>query len=402
LLRAAEAVKVLAVVPFFGDRYGGPTAVLRALSAEVGKLGVRLTVAAMSPEEGGSSCADGEMTGSGGPGSLVRIPRMAALKFFLGLVRDYDLIHIHGVFSPFCLMAEWASFKHRVPFAVTSHGMLEPWALSYKSWKKKPYYLVLEKPALSRAAAMHALSDAEAGNIVRLGLKTPVAVIPNGIFPGDYHTMPPPDAFYAKFPQLRNGTVILFLGRIDPKKGLDLLARAFAPIAREFPDARLVVAGPDNIGYLETARAFFREAGCFDRITFAGMLNGPDKIAALAAADVFVAPSYSEGFSVAILEAMAAGLPVVITRQCNFPEVANEDAGFVIEPDAGALRAGMRQLLSAPEEAVKKGARGRALVLSRYTWPVLAARYKEFYSAVCERRVPPYKPMASRTAGREP
>ncbi len=259
--------------------------------------------------------------------------------------------------------------------------MLEPWALSHKPWKKQTYYRWIERPLVLRGASViQALNESEAQNIRALRLRPPVVVVPNGIDRQDAVEVDDSDreAFLNRFPQVRDKTVILFLHRIDPKKGLDLLAKAFGSISRQFPNTHLVVAGPDNVGFTETARGYFKGAGVDDSaFTFTGMLEGSLKRSALAAATVFVLPSYSEGFSMAVLEAMAAALPCVVTTGCNFPEAGEAGAANVVPAEAEPLAQALAELLANPETAREMGRRARELVLKDYTWDSIAERMLE-------------------------
>ncbi len=297
-------------------------------------------------------------------------------------VADYDLVHTNAIFSIPILPAYWACQRHRIPYAITPHGMLEPWALSYKAGKKRLYYNWLEKPAIIKAAALQMLATTEAEQVKTLGLPTPLVVIPNGVPDRDFQTRPDPELFYQRFPHTRNKTLILFLGRIDPKKGLDLLAIAFAQALAKFPQTHLIVAGPDNIGFLPTATNYFEQAGCLGSVTFTGMLKGDLKFSALAAASLFVAPSYSEGFSMSILEGMASGLPCVITTACNFPEASIDDAAHVVDPDSDRIAAALIQCLQDPKAAKAMGERARQLVLTQYTWERIAAKLIELYQTI--------------------
>ncbi len=260
--------------------------------------------------------------------------------------------------------------------------MLEPWALSYKAWKKAFYYALFEKPALNRAGAIQMLASTEAEGAKPLNLKAPIVIAPNGIHRQDFETLPAPEAFYQKFPDTRNKTLILFLGRLDPKKGLDLLAPAFAKVHAQFPQTHLAIAGPDNIGFLPTAQGYFAEAGCLNSVTFTGMLTGSLKYAALAAASIYVAPSYSEGFSMSVLEGMASGLPCVITTGCNFPEAAAAQAAYVVSINAGELAAALIQCVSTPQEAKAMGYRARHLIFESYTWERISSKMIEAYTAI--------------------
>lgn len=306
-------------------------------------------------------------------------------------VVDYDLVHTNTIFSPLVLLIHWICQFRKVPYIVTPHGMLEPWALSYKAWKKRLYYTLLEKPALQQASAIHVLANSEANNVKSLGFKHPV-VVPNGIHRQEFETLPDPEVFYQQFPSTRNKTQILFLGRIDPKKGLDLLAPAFAKVHDQFPQTHLVVAGPDSIGFLTTARSYFVQAGCLDAVTFTGMLTGSLKHAALAAASLYVAPSYSEGFSMSVLEGMASGLPCIITNGCNFPEAAAAQVAHVVNIDASAIANALIQCLSNPQQAKAMGDRAREFIFQNYTWEQAAKNMIQVYQAIIEKKPLPELP----------
>ncbi|HTL88172.1 MAG TPA: glycosyltransferase, partial [Leptolyngbya sp.] len=185
-------------------------------------------------------------------------------------------------------------------------------------------------------------------------------------------------------PALRGKTLILFLGRVDPKKGLDLLAPAFAQAYAQFPEAHLVIAGPDNTGFLPTARSYFEQAGCLEAVTFTGMLTGELKHAALAAAALYVAPSYSEGFSLSVLEGMASGLPCVFTTGCNFPEAAIANAAEVVEVDAIAISKAMQRQLADREAAIALGQRAQQFIFQHYTWDQIAAQLVQSYRNILD------------------
>ena len=242
--------------------------------------------------------------------------------------------------------------------------------------------------ALRNADAIHAITPAEKRRIADLGYQTPVTVAPNGIDSAPFDTLPDPREFLNRFPALENKRVILFLGRLNPTKGLDILARAFSAIARRFPDAVLLMAGPDEEGGQRIMESILRSEGVLDRTLFTGMLTGYDKLAAMSRADLFVLPSYSEGFSIAILEAMAARLPVVITEGCNFPEVAEHGAGFVVEASDRPVTEAVGTLLSNHDLRVRMGEQGRKLVSERYTWRVTATTLADLYRDLVARGKP--------------
>ena len=211
-----------------------------------------------------------------------------------------------------------------------------------------------------------------------------ISVVPNGVDPDEFARLPSGEGFRARW-GLGAGPVALFLGRLEERKGLGLLIPAFADAARAAPGARLLLVGPDGSA---GARLRARVEACHlaDRVTFTGWLAGDDRLAALAAADLFVLPAVGEGFSMATLEAMASGVPVLLTPDCHFPEVADAGAGLVVPRDAAALSAALRALLTDADRRASMGRRARELVQSRYTWPQIAARLARVYEHVITRR----------------
>ncbi|MBD2292366.1 glycosyltransferase [Anabaena sphaerica FACHB-251] len=384
-------MKVLMVIPALGNVYGGPTKIVIELAESVAKLGISVDIVATNAN--GSTNLDV-------PLNQWVIENYYRLQYFTYLdlldykftgsmtkwlfknVSNYDIVHTNAIFSYPVLAAHWACQFRKVPYIATPHGMMEPWALAYKAWKKKLYFNLLEKPSLQTAKAMQMTASTEARHINTFGLKIPLVFVPNGIHSKDFEFLPSPDIFYQKFPETRNKTLIIFLGRIDPKKGLDLLAPAFAKAHRKFPDTHLIVAGPDNTGFLPTAENYFIEAGCKNAVTFTGMLTGEMKYAALAAANIYVAPSYSEGFSMSVLEGMAAGLPCVITTGCNFPEAGMANVASIVDIDVEQIANALIQLLQDSQAAKKMGDRARQFILENYTWDSVASKMVSVYQEI--------------------
>jgi len=283
-----------------------------------------------------------------------------------GFIAEADVVLIHGLWRQHCWVTGKLASELGKPLVVSAHGMLEAWALRHKRIRKYLYSAIVERRNLRRAACLRALTLGEAEDYRRYGLRAPVAVIPNGI---EVPNALDPESFWSHYPGLRGRRVILFLGRLHYKKGLDVLCRAWAIVARKHADAHLVLAGPDWEGTRCALERLIGELGLEDTVTFTGVLKGKLKWGALAASESFVLPSYSEGFSVATLEAMAAGKPVIISRQCYFPEVAREGCGWVIEPCEKDLADALLNCLSmGKRELSEMGERGQGLVRSRYSW----------------------------------
>lgn len=314
-----------------------------------------------------------------GPIALGLAPRLA-----LELFRSRpEVVHLHGLFTWPSQAAQLARRFGRARLVVSPHGMLEPWALARSAWKKRFFLAAIDNGNLQRAAFVHALCEQEAANIRAFGVKAPIATIPNGVCLADIPAHRDKSRFALLHPGAAGRRIVLFLARVHPKKGLPHLLEAWASVSAE-PHLRgdgwlLVIAGPDQLGHAAEMRARAAELGIQEHVLFTGPLHGEAKKAALSAADLFVLPSFSEGFSIAVLEALAARVPVVLTRQCNF-DVAAFGSGVVVEPDADSTYRGLRALMDASEaERRAYGDRGRAEVEAHYQWPVIARRMLRVY-----------------------
>lgn len=393
-------MKILMVTPYLGKTYGGTSRVVTEIASSLGQFGQSVDVVTTSADdEGNLDVSTDEWIAQ--ENYRVRYFRnwhrsdfiisTALILWLKRHVEEYDVVHTHTLFAPLITATHGICRSRKVPYIVTPHGMLEPWALSYKAWKKRIYYRAFEETALQNASAIQVLSSSEVSHVQALGSYRTV-VVPNGIHQIDFSTSPDPETFYQKFPETRNKTLILFLGRIDPKKGLDLLAPAFAIVQSQFPNAHLVVAGPDSINFMPTASTYFSKENCSKSVTFTGMITGKLKHAALAVADIYVAPSYSEGFSMSVLEGMASGLPCVITVGCNFPEAAKAKAACVVETNSSAIKAGLIQCLEDEKAARKLGDEARKFVFQNYTWQQSAEKLIRLYeSVVSETKEPKLK-----------
>ena len=292
-------------------------------------------------------------------------------------VKHADVVHIHGIWQQQCLATGMLCRSLGRPYVVSTHGMLERWALQNKRVKKHLYSVLFEERNLSRAACMRALTKHEALDMRRFGIKGPIAVIPNGV---EIRADVTPGPFWTAHGDLRERRTVLFLSRIHYKKGLEVLCRAWERISRCFPEGYLVIAGPNFEGTQEAVMQLVEDLGITRTVKFVGMLRGDMKWSALAAADAFVLPSYSEGFSIATLEAMAMGLPVIVSRACYFPEISSKQCGWIVEPELEELTDALKQFFrTSPAVASRMGANGREVVRNQYSWSTIGEQMVEVY-----------------------
>lgn len=368
--------------------------IMRDLAVALGRLGAPVTVC-------GAECWG---RGAGSIGHIFDPPSqwVSAKGLWLGglswspalrwrmrdIIHHSDIVHNHSLWMlPNSYGSRIAARQHK-PVLITAHGALESWALNHSRMKKRIVEQMFQRRDLLRADCLHVNSAAEVQCLRDYGLKTPVAIIPNGVALAALDQPASRDLIEDRFPELRDKRLVLFMARLHRKKGLEHLLEAWAILAARFCEWHLVVAGPDR-GFEESARRVVQQRQLSSRVTFTGPLMDELARSARNAAEVFVQPSFSEGFSMAILEAMAAGCPVLISPGCNFPEVAEAGAGVIVDPDRDSTIDGLTQLLSlSTEERAAMAARGRQLIEQQYTWDTVAGKTLELYRWMCsgERR----------------
>lgn len=295
------------------------------------------------------------------------------------------VVHAHSTFHPlnhdFAVAARRLGLRH----FFHPHGALDPvlfagWSL--KSLKKRLYHRFIGRPDLNRASGVFALTPLEAEQLAALGVTSPTLVLPNGVAPAASVSDEAVRAFRAGHGIDASSRVLLFVGRIMPKKRLEDIIVAFAVLRADHPDLVLVVAGDvrQDPVYHERLRTLATDLRCADGLRWVGFLDEAAKPAAFAAAEAFVHASFSEGMALAILEAMAAGLPVVATRGCYMREAAA--AGALVECGQGAeaVADALRVLFDDPAAAARLRERARTYVASAHDWSRLAQKMGQAYA----------------------
>jgi len=294
-------------------------------------------------------------------------------------IKQAPLAHFHGLWQYHVRAGTRAARRYRVPYVMAAHGMADPWALQHKPWKKRIYTFLVEGKNLGHAACLHALSTPEVSHLRRLAPRTPIALIPNGVNLAPFDNLPGRQSLEADYPELRGKFLVLFLGRLHVKKGLDLLANSLIALHKDHPELHILLAGRDE-GAGTTFMQTIKEAGLGHAVTELGHVHGEAARVAWGAADAFVLPSYSEGFSMAVLEALAARLPVLISNACHFQKLGDVGGGLVVEPTSPGVQQGLRNLLKMnAQERARMAGTGRSLVEQEYTWNRQGARLQELY-----------------------
>jgi glycosyltransferase involved in cell wall biosynthesis len=289
------------------------------------------------------------------------------------LVPGVDIVHGHMVWD----LPVWAAARQArrdgKPFILRPCGHLDVWSLSQKRWKKKLYLAALGS-VIRTASAIHFTSEGErTASLTAIGDR-PNFVIPLGVPKKALTDRPQPNAFAARFPELEGKRIVLFLGRLHPKKRPEVAIDAFHRVATTDERLHLVLAGPADTAYSNELSARVASHGLGNRVTFTGLLRGEVVREAYAAAKVFVLMSHQENFGIAIAEAMAASCPVLISDELDLAgDIVAAGAGIACAPNADVTAVMLRRIIEDETLCQRMGQNGHALVLRRFTWPPVAA-----------------------------
>jgi glycosyltransferase involved in cell wall biosynthesis len=383
-------MRVLHVVGSLAARTGGPAVAARELARVSSEHGVPSAIFATDAAhpaaalKGEAVAPDDLVEGDGEvrarlfpvrrPYRLVYSPDLG--KALLAEIGDFQAVHIHSLYLYPQRAAGLAARRRKVPYVVSPHGALDPWLRRRGRVQKGAAELVWQRRMLRRAAALHFTSEEESRLARDVAPGVPRFIVPLGVDWHEFQQLPAPAAFS------RDGPVVLFLGRLAAKKGLDVLIRSFAIARRRFRDAVLVIAGPDDEGLRPELEKQAEREGIGGSLVFPGMLRGRDKLAALAAADVWALSSHTENFGIAVVEALAAGVPTLVSPAVNLSgEIERAGAGVVAETRPEAFGGALTYLLEDEDRRRGYGERGRQFARS-YDWEALAPRIVQMYAAL--------------------
>ncbi len=389
-------MKILHVIAALAPRYGGPSKACLELCRELARRGEQVAIYTTNIDGDGQLDVplDRPQWKDGIEIRYFPVQTPRYYKFSLPLARalkasiaHYDIVHIHSLYLFPSTVAAHYCRRYRVPYLIRPHGTLDPYLFRRHRGRKWIYERLFERKNLNEAAAIHFTSLEEKELTRPLRIKAPGVVVPIGVDLQDYEAATPTGAFRVAQPETQGKKIILFLGRLNFKKGLDLLAKAFGQIGRRREDVQLILAGPDGDGYGAQIRQWLKAERVLGQTTFTGMLLGSQKMSAFRDADVFVLPSYTENFGIAVVEAMASGLPVVISNKINiWREVAEARAGLVVNCDVQEISSALLTLLVDPMRGKEMGKRGRRLVEKRFTWETVGEQMVQVYRQILSRR----------------
>jgi len=300
-------------------------------------------------------------------------------------VSQYDVVHIHAVFNHACISAARACREKKVPYIVRPLGTLDPWGMKQKSLRKKVFWHAFIKKMIYSAAAIHYTAQGEREAVEESLKLNHGFIVPLGVEIKGSDGDAAPRNWTGNFPALRENPYVLVLSRLLPTKGLDALLEAFLSLMgdKEFAHWRLVFAGEGPADYVASLKRTVAQQLAADFVVFTGWLAN-EKEEVLRNAALLALPSHHENFGLSVLEALAAGVPVLISPQVNLaPDVEASGAGWIANIDKDSLETALAAALSSEAERRRRGEAGRNLAL-KFMWPVIAGKLCDVYQAVLD------------------
>jgi glycosyltransferase involved in cell wall biosynthesis len=385
-------MKVLHIIPSISPKLGGPTQVVLNLVRALRKEGIDVEIATTNDDDGLLlnvpllECVEYQ----GLP--VWFFPHAARIKAFLPSlaftqwlwqnIKNYDILDNHYLFSylPSCaaVFAQW----QQVPYTVRIMGQLTPWALAQSKLKKHVYSYLIEKRNLNQAAAIHCTSVGEMEDVSAFGVKPPKVVLPLGVNPptliGDAKSQ-----LQYRYNLSEEVPIILFLSRLHYKKRPELLIQTLGELKKQEQNFYLLIAGSGQDTYVQSLQKMVASLNITNQTSFVGFVSGYEKDLLLQGSDLFVLPTYSENFGIALAEAMVSGLPIITTPGVQIAaEIDEAEAGIIVEGEIGSLKTAIADLLKNPQLREQMGENGRLVALQRYSWQTVAQQLVSTYQAI--------------------
>lgn len=372
---------ILHVIDNLHPESGGPTTVAIEFVRAQAKLGHRTAVlctkARRKPEQ--RAALEERWRGLGVEyivlEDLPKSQRARAAREVIDRLKP-DIIHIHCVWEALLRHVALHARARRIPYVLSTHGMLHPYALSQK-WLKKWVYLQVFPQVLSGAGEIYSLNREEADYVARR-FKRPSSVLENGIVVADYE-QPANGSFRAKAPSIGDKPFILFVGRLHPIKGIDQLIRAYAHARGRGMQLELAIVGPDE-GERPALEQLARDLGLAEHVHFVGGLFGPEKRDAFAECTIFAHRPRFEGFGITVVEGLAAAKPVVTTRECKLDGAAEAGALRQAEDTDESFGDALHEVAGSADRGRALGERGREWVRATLDWDALVRRVDASYA----------------------
>lgn len=294
--------------------------------------------------------------------------------------RQFDVVHQHGIWTGLSHVTNTLATRLGRPTVVTPHGSLERSVLAKSRWKKRLASWLYETANLRGASCLHAVAEPEIDDFRQYGLTNPIALIKNGVSDEWLQREGNGALFREDYSIPADRRILLFMSRIAPKKGLPMLLKAWGALEGRRPRWMLVIIGGDEDGHRKECESLARQLGVGGSVRFLEPIFGQRKRDPFAAAELFVLPTYSEGFPLVVLESLGAGVPAIVTRGAAWADLATYDCGWWVETSVEGIQGALESALNLPPERLREmGEAGRSLVARRYNWLTLAEETIRLY-----------------------
>lgn len=395
-------MRILQVIPYFRWSYGGPVRVACELSKSLAKRNHE--VAIFTTDVGDSRDAMPDHVAD--LDTLVTVDSFRVsgkalserLKFHFSedmrkalksRIREFDVIHLHEWRGMANAYVWYYARKAGVPYVIQAHGsspLVLPGQTLVRGVSKALYDSVIGPNVTDGAKSIIALTDKELRQLVERGVDpSKIVIIPNGIDRSKFERLPERGRFRAAHGMSEKEKLMLYLGRLDQIKGIDILVEAFSKVAKSQPDLRLAVVGPD-FGDEGRLRAMARDLGIQESVIFSGPLYGDDKTSVFVDSDLFVLPSRYEAFPISVLEACSCGVPILVFNNCGISEIVNDIAGLSVESNRAALEKGMATLLADDQLRTRYSSGGKTLVRDNFDLSIVTSKFERLYRSVSQTR----------------
>ena len=370
-------MKLLSFITSLSTEKGGPSRSVPMMAKGLSEAGIDVTLMTFSSDDLNTHALEG--TG-------------VKLKLLYGTFcvdeidsfmanESFDVVQMQSLWDPeYHKLARICRNRH-IPYIITPRGMLEPWSLQQKKCKKKVALMLYQRKDLNRAACVYTTADMEAQNIKSLGIKAPCSVIPNGIETAGYPCRNDSSSVCKQ---------VMFLSRIHPKKGIEVLLAAWRRIIGQYPDWSLLIVGNGEKDYIHSLEEKVKEMALSDAVRISPPVFGEEKVALYQKSSLFVLPSYSENFGMVIAEAMSCGVPVITTENTPWELLNETKTGWCISLNEESLVKALDEALSMDAEALyQMGQLGSKVVYERFDYHSVAKNNVELYKWIVEGGNPP-------------
>lgn len=362
-------MKILTYITSIDLSAGGPSRSVPMLVKGLAELGADVTLMTQRSEKMNTHALDGTT-------AKLHILDSFNKEEIEAFVRKekFDIVQLQSMWDLRYHKVAQICRKLHIPYIETPRGMLEPWSLAQKKWKKRLALWLYQMSDLNHAACIYTTADDEAKNVKALGVKAPCAVIPNGIEIDSYKCRTAIDVVKKQ---------VLFLSRIHVKKGIELLLEAWMRMVKDYPDWKLLIVGNGETAYIESLKAMVERLGVGESVTISEPVFGEAKVRLYQSSALFVLPSYSENFGMVIAEAMSCGVPVITTKYCPWEILDETQTGWCIDLSVDNLTDTLRQAMSMnPSKLYEMGQRASILVSEKFDYRSVAKKTLQLYGQI--------------------